>query len=324
MIQQHLRMIEELWAQCSGALSPAPVPPSVSTPPLPTLDVGSYLHAYRNSTLNVDANGAYPTYDKNQHMTSNLELTHSFRVSLKGSNTVAIACLMLALFADRLWSQNTFPSTGYVGIGTTSPNGQLHVLGSGSDTNLIVDAFQQSSFNPILSFREQSTVVWNIGIDSSDSAKLKFAAGGNWDNLRTAPLMTITSGGSVGIGTTNPTCGTATQACKLSVNGAIAAKEIVVTNTGWSDYVFLPGYQLRPLRDVNAYIQTHGHLPDIPSETEIKEQGVSVGEMQAKLLAKIEELTLHMIQEHERGDQLEKQNRELRNEIREIRERIAQ
>jgi hypothetical protein len=64
------------------------------------------------------------------------------------------------------------------------------------------------------------------------------------------------------------------------------------------------------LSEVNAYIQAHHHLPDIPSEAEVKAQGVSVGEMQSKLLAKIEELTLHMIQQ-------DKKNRELR-------ERLAQ
>jgi hypothetical protein len=72
--------------------------------------------------------------------------------------------------------------------------------------------------------------------------------------------------------------------------------------------VFLPGYRLRPLSEVNAYIQANHHLPDIPSEAEVKEKGVSMGEMQSKLLGKVEELTLHMIQQ-------EKENQELRQRI---------
>ena len=56
-------------------------------------------------------------------------------------------------------------------------------------------------------------------------------------------------------------------------------------------------------------------MPDIPSEAEVREKGVSLGEMQTKLLAKIEEITLHMIQEHERNDRLEQQNRELQERI---------
>ena len=114
--------------------------------------------------------------------------------------------------------------------------------------------------------------------------------------------------GNVGIGTTNPQY-------LLSVKGTVGAQEFIVTNTGWSDYVFQPGYRLRPLREIGAYIQANHHLPDIPSEAEVKEKGVSVGEMQSKLLAKVEELTLHMIQADERNNRLEEQNQELRDRL---------
>jgi chromosome condensin MukBEF ATPase and DNA-binding subunit MukB len=98
------------------------------------------------------------------------------------------------------------------------------------------------------------------------------------------------------------------------VNGVVQAKEVLV-NTGWSDYVFAPNYPLRPLKEVAAFIQEHHHLPEIPTEAEVHQDGVSLGEMQAKLLAKIEELTLHMIQAEERNDQLEKQNQALQTRI---------
>ncbi len=118
----------------------------------------------------------------------------------------------------------------------------------------------------------------------------------------------MTSSGNIGIGTTAPQY-------KLAVNGTIGAKDVIVTNTGWADYVFKPGYRLRRLDEVGAYIRRHGRLPGIPSESEVQEKGVSLGEMQVKLLAKIEELTLHMIEEHRRNDRLEQQNRELQERI---------
>jgi hypothetical protein len=89
----------------------------------------------------------------------------------------------------------------------------------------------------------------------------------------------------------------------------------VLVNTGWSDYVFAPDYRLQPLKEVAAYIAENHHLPEIPSAAEVKENGVSLGEMQSKLLAKIEELTLHMIQSEERNNRLENQNRDLQARI---------
>jgi hypothetical protein len=99
--------------------------------------------------------------------------------------------------------------------------------------------------------------------------------------------LVITTPGNVGIGTAAPTH-------KLSVNGAIRAKEVIV-DTSWSDYVFDETYQLQPLADVESHIKATRHLPGVPSASEVAEKGVSVGEMQAILLAKIEELTLHVI-----------------------------
>jgi hypothetical protein len=84
-----------------------------------------------------------------------------------------------------------------------------------------------------------------------------------------------------------------------------------------------PDYQLASLKQVAAYIQQNRHLHGIPSETDVKEKGVSLGEMQSKLLAKVEELTLHMIQAEERNDQLERQNQELQQRIARIEAQAA-
>lgn len=122
--------------------------------------------------------------------------------------------------------------------------------------------------------------------------------------------------GNVGIGTTAPQY-------KLAVNGTIGTKEVTVTNTGWADYVFKPDYQLKPLTEVRDHIKKYGRLPGIQSEDEVKDKGIGLGEMQVKLLAKIEELTLHMIQAEERNNRLAEQNQELRKQNLAIQGRIA-
>ncbi len=109
----------------------------------------------------------------------------------------------------------------------------------------------------------------------------------------------------IGIGTAAPCASSlAPSGCLLSVAGAIQAKEVVV-NTGWADYVFDPGYRLAPLSEVAAFVKENHHLPDVPSAAEVQEKGVGLGEMQTKLLAKVEELTLHMIAAEEKNQRLE-------------------
>ena len=94
----------------------------------------------------------------------------------------------------------------------------------------------------------------------------------------------------------------------LEINGTIRTKEVVVTLVGWPDYVFEPGYRLRPLDEVSAYIEANGHLPGVPSAAAVEKGGVPLGAMQARLLEKVEELTLHLIR-------LERENRELRRRV---------
>ncbi|MBA4260119.1 MAG: hypothetical protein C0446_13225 [Chitinophaga sp.] len=101
--------------------------------------------------------------------------------------------------------------------------------------------------------------------------------------------LRITNNGNVGIGTISPTE-------RLSVNGNIRAKKLIVSQQNWSDYVFYKNYKLRPLNELEKFIQKYQHLPDVPSTKEVQSKGINVGETQALLLKKIEELTLYVIE----------------------------
>lgn len=82
---------------------------------------------------------------------------------------------------------------------------------------------------------------------------------------------------------------------RLGVDGDIVAKKVIVQTGSWADKVFEQEYNLRSLADIEKYIAQHGHLPEIPSECEVLQNGIEVGEMNKLLLQKVEELTLHMI-----------------------------
>ena len=103
------------------------------------------------------------------------------------------------------------------------------------------------------------------------------------------PLMSIMQVGNVGIGTAMPQS-------KLAVNGDITAQKVKITTNGWADYVFDPGYLLRPLPELEQFINDQKHLPEIPSAAEVEKNGIDVGGNQALLLKKIEELTLYVIE----------------------------
>lgn len=111
--------------------------------------------------------------------------------------------------------------------------------------------------------------------------------------------------GKVGIQTKN------TENYELAVNGKVRAKEVRV-ETGWSDFVFQKGYPLLPLKEVEAFIEKNKHLPSVPSENEVAKNGIELGSINSKLLQKVEELTLYVIQMNKELMQIKAENKRLK------------
>ncbi len=186
---------------------------------------------------------------------------------------------------------------GNVGIGTSTPSANLEIRGNGLRLKLS-DTGPEQETN--ITYSTTSYGIWQTGVNNT--------GGGSWWVYQSGYgyLMNFLSNGNVGIGTTTPKE-------KLSVNGKIRAHEIKVETANWPDYVFTKDYQLLPLQQTEQHIKEKGHLPGIPSAAEVKANGIDLGEMNAKLLQKIEELTLHLIEQNKRLSAQEKEINKLKN-----------
>lgn len=124
--------------------------------------------------------------------------------------------------------------------------------------------------------------------------------------------MTLLANGSLGIGTQT------TGDHKLAVDGSIGAREVRVETDNWPDYVFEAGYNLRSIEEVENFILENNHLPEIPNATEVEADGVNLGEMNARLLEKIEELTLYLIEQNKQNQALQERVEQLENQFQKI------
>jgi hypothetical protein len=178
-----------------------------------------------------------------------------------------------------------------VGIGTTSPLGKLHIETNKWSESLLTLKDSHYSPHQIYKFQIESD---GLKIKQDNTINYQFKTGGNF----------IVNNGKVGIGTTTPDS-------KLSVNGNIHTKEVKVDLIGWSDFVFEKKYNLPTLTEVENHIKEKGHLKDIPSAKDVEKNGIFLGKMDAKLLQKIEELTLYTIQQEKEIKSLKSMNSKL-------------
>lgn len=195
-----------------------------------------------------------------------------------------LTCMVFLFSIAPTYTQNIFPSTGKVGIGTTTPISELEVKSnSGTNSEIHINTTSDNGVS-ILRFQDANLSTW--GFLSNYPGVGEFSLHNYQNNTNS---FVIDQNGNFGIGTT-------AADAKLTVNGDIHAEEVKVDlSVPGPDYVFKDDYDLRTLKETKDYIQEHGHLPNIPSAKEMEENGVKLGVMNMKLLEKIEELTLYII-----------------------------
>jgi hypothetical protein len=190
-----------------------------------------------------------------------------------------------------------------VGIGAITPVAKLHVQGNPASGPGNEALWVDNNGVPFVTRREAAGG-GTVEVGTVYSHNMSLITNGS-------PIMFLGANGSVGIGTSNPQH-------KLAVNGTIKAKEVIVETTGWSDYVFADDYRLAPLAEVEAHIKTNKHLPGIPSAAQVAENGVNLGDVQTALLAKVEELTLHLIAQDKSMKALQSQNAALQARVQQL------
>lgn len=213
---------------------------------------------------------------------------------------------------------------GYVGIGTTTPTAKLHINNgansdaavlatSSEDNKLVVSSGVTQPINvPTFTITQEFANNRNNGYISFHRGHsvyggfLTFGASGK-ERLR------IDSDGNIGIGIASPLY-------KLDVCGTIRAREVKVDLQGTCipDFVFKKEYKLMNLNELEKFVTTNHHLPEIAPEKEMLENGLNMKDFQMKLLQKMEEMTLYIIDQNKKNEKQEQEIKLLKAEIKKI------
>ena len=226
--------------------------------------------------------------DDDHHIT--VDCTNKMTVSAGNNNELGITSSNFRL-ADRLVTLGesgernltfTTQSVPSIGLNATPSNGGYRRNANGS--SYVVE------FGPL-----------GLLLRTATFQEPRYGMITNWnDALSIKTDSTITLNGRVGVNIENTTNDYA-----LAVSGGVIATKVYIQDVNeWPDYVFGNGHRPMPLGELREYIGENRHLPGVPSEAEVKEQGYDVAEMQSVLLEKIEELTLYMLRQQEEIDSL--------------------
>jgi hypothetical protein len=264
-----------------------------------TLNVnGSIGFANQN---NADKKLYSPTDGDLEWLTNNLAAGHGFAISNNGTKAVYLNT-----------SGNSYLNGGNIGIGTVNPNNKLEITGATGSSGLRFTNLNAASATTLSTGGKVLSVDANGDIILvKDSVGTTGVSNTVWTQIANNRIQNSNTGAVV-IGGLNTAALPGNY--KLYVKDGILTEEVKIAAEGsldWADYVFAKDYKLRSLAEVESYVKSNKHLPGVPSAEEVSKNGINVAKMEAKLLEKIEELTLYMID-------LKKENNNLKGRLRKL------
>ncbi|MER3318218.1 MAG: hypothetical protein RIB79_07990 [Allomuricauda sp.] len=222
---------------------------------------------------------------------------------LASSNTTsASTALSWSASTDNVGVTNYEVFRDGVSIGNTGTATNLTVNGLTPDTSFDFTVFAEDAAGNVSAISNTEIVVTLVGTGITDyTSENANIAAVDWT------ARDLFADRNVGIGTTN------TQGYRLAVAGNVIAEGVKVELQGnWPDFVFTKDFDLLDLAEVRKFIKEHGHLPNIPSAQKMQEEGIDLGDMNAKLLQKIEELTLYLLSQEEELKALKEENTKIK------------
>lgn len=210
----------------------------------------------------------------------------------------------LYFFTNFNWPQMTLLQNGNFGIGTETPHAQLQLSNQISNRRIVLwenadNDHQYAGFG-------MNGLTLRYQVEQTASNHI-FYAGASASTSN--ELMRIQGDGRVAIG------GSAANNYKLTVRGSVICTDLRVQLQPFPDYVFAHDYKMLALNELENYVAANKHLPGMPTAAEVEEQEVTVGQLQLKLVEKVEELTLYVIELNKKNEQLKSDNAALVNRI---------
>ncbi|CAH0250075.1 hypothetical protein [Chryseobacterium sp. Bi04] len=224
-------------------------------------------------------------------------------------------------------------ATGKIGIGTSAPletlsihNGSIRLTGGYNSTDTSVGGgpkivFGDSNDNPNQQYNRGEWSIEYIERATQDNSIGGLSFGKPWPSPSFGDYkLYLANNGKIAMGTKNINCADC-DSYLLFVKDGIKTEKVkveIASANGWADYVFKKDYKLMGLSEVEKHIQDKGHLPNIPSADDVVKNGINLGEMDAKLLEKIEELTLYSIEQNKKlidGEEKSRKQQDLINNL---------